>query len=161
MTEQKKQINTGKLCPQCLVATRCMEAGEPGAPRLQPGRRAMVCPRCGAYVYCHPLTSEALGSVADAPLRRLRWQTHQVFDLVWKLRLKRSRYNAYSWLSLRLGLSKDVAHMGLFDEDTCRRAIAICAQYIRKHRPEEPLPAFCGEFTCPAETAPQEKRPPR
>ena len=117
-----------------------MEAGESGAPRLQPGRRAMVCPRCGAYVYCHPLTSEALGSVADAPLRRLRWQTHQVFDLVWKLRLKRSRYN---------------------DEDTCRRAITICAQYIRRHRPEEPLPAFCGEFTCLAETAHQGKRPPR
>ena len=151
MTEQKKQINTGKLCPQCLVTTRCMEAGESGAPRLQPGRRAMVC----------PLTSEALGSVADAPLRRLRWQTHQVFDLVWKLRLKRSRYNAYSWLSLRLGLPKDVAHVGLFDEDTCRRAITICAQYIRRHRPEEPLPAFCGEFTCLAETAHQGKRPPR
>ena len=135
-----------------------MESGEEGAPRLIPGRRAMVCPGCGAYVYCHPLTSVPLGSVADKELRRLRWEAHQLFGMLLRLKLKRSRYNAYSWLSLRLGLSKDITHMGLFDAATCRRAIEVCAGYIRRKRPDAELPPFCAGITCPA---PPRKTPPR
>ena len=147
--EQKAKIAAGLLCPYCLKETQCMEAGEAGAPRLLPGRRAMVCPDCGSFVYCHPLTSVPLGSVADKELRRLRWETHQVFEMLPRLKLKRSRYNAYSWLSLQLGLSKDVTHIGLFDEATCRRAIDICTRYIRRNRPDAPLPPFCNRIICP------------
>ena len=77
-----------------------------------------------------------MGSVANAELRRLRHLAHEWFDPIWQNKLKKSRYNAYSWLSLRLGMNKNYTHMGLFNEEDCKRVIEIANKYIKTHNPQ-------------------------
>ena len=37
------------------------------------------------------------------------------------------RAEAYRWLAGRLGIEKDECHVGLFDAETCRRVVELCA----------------------------------
>lgn len=133
-SERDKLIAKGELCPYCLVESELSYASE--LPYGRPPGRIRICPECGAYVYCHPGTETAMGRLADANLRKLRLKAHEWFDAIWKNKLKKSRYNAYSWLSLRLGMNKDEVHIGLFNEEQCRRVIDICQRYIVTHKPE-------------------------
>lgn len=77
-----------------------------------------------------------MGSVANAELRKLRHLAHEWFDSIWKNKLKKSRYNAYSWLSLRMGLNKNITHMGLFDEAQCNKVIEISKDFIKQKAPD-------------------------
>ena len=77
-----------------------------------------------------------MGRVAGPKLRAARIAAHQWFDAIWKNKLKRSRYNAYSWLSLRMKLNKDITHFGMFSPEEILRAISICSNYIERNRPD-------------------------
>lgn len=49
-------------------------------------KRFWVCPSCpDSYVGCHPGTTEALGTPANAETRRARGLAHQHFDRIWNL----------------------------------------------------------------------------
>lgn len=126
------EIDKGLICPDCREATEVVTAAEAGATR----REGLVrrCPKCGAYVHCHPGTDRGMGRVADAELRRLRRKAHEAFDRLWRgpQKVKKSRYNAYSWLALRLKMNKDRVHFALFDKETCRRVIALCRAKLEK-----------------------------
>lgn len=98
--------------------------------------RYWVCRPCDAWVACHPFSDEPMGRLANKELRRLRHEAHRVFDLVWQDRHKRSRYNAYSWLSLHLGKPRHLVHIGYFDEEDCRKTIEICTNFLKKKDPE-------------------------
>lgn len=56
----------------------------------------------------------------------LRHRLHLAFDKLWRSR-KARRFNnraaAYAWLASTLGLSDAECHIGLFDAETCRRAL--------------------------------------
>ncbi len=134
MTEDDR-INRGLVCRYCGAETELADSAEIYG-RVVRCRRMRICRRCGAYVSCHEGSDDAMGSVANAELRRLRHLAHEWFDPIWQYKLKRSRYNAYSWLSLRLGMNKNHVHMGLFDEEDCRRVIALSRRFIRQYRPE-------------------------
>lgn len=129
-----REIEKGLMCPYCLVGSVIAEARSVSK-NLKSGRVRM-CPQCGAYVTCHRGTDTAMGRLANSNLRKLRWEAHRWFDAVWKNKLKKSRYNAYSWLALRLDMNKDKVHIGLFDEGQCNKVIDICSRYIRQHKPE-------------------------
>lgn len=84
------------------------------------------CRECDAYVGCHPGTTMPLGRLANAELRRAKQQAHAAFDPIWKSKDKK-RGEAYEWLAGELGISKDNCHIGMFDVETCKRVIEICA----------------------------------
>jgi ssDNA-binding Zn-finger/Zn-ribbon topoisomerase 1 len=84
-----------------------------------------VCPNypeCDTYVGCYPSTPNPLGTMANRKLRQLRCIAHKSFDRLWKSgRMTRSK--AYTELALFLGVRKRMAHIGMLDEDGCRRVI--------------------------------------
>lgn len=84
-----------------------------------------------------------LGRLADRTLRGLKKATHQAFDPFWKSYALWTKHPAYTkaakhdtarrkilyeWLSGVLGIAYDDCHVGMFDEDQCRRVIQLCTQ---------------------------------
>lgn len=84
------------------------------------------CVPCDARVGCHVGTKppKPLGRLANAELRGLKQQVHALFDPLWRSGTM-SRNGAYAWLSKSLGISAANCHVGMFDEDQCRAALAI------------------------------------
>ncbi|MDE6311656.1 MAG: DUF3268 family zinc-finger domain-containing protein [Muribaculaceae bacterium] len=129
-TPEQKLIFTARLCSYCGAVPELRSAREVFGDKAEGSGRFYVCPGCGARVGCHRFSEQAMGRVASAELRRLRGIAHKVFDTVWRDGHKRSRYNAYSWLALRLDIPRHLVHMGYFDEKECRRVIAVCARFL-------------------------------
>lgn len=148
-TPEQKLIFTARLCPYCGGVPELRNARDVFGPAADAHGRLYVCPGCGARVSCHPFSDQAKGRVASARLRSLRRRAHELFDLVWKDGHKRSRYNAYSWLALRLGKPRHLVHMGYFDEAECRQVIDLCARFLLSRDPSRYssliLPADGGE----------------
>lgn len=130
-TDRQKRLFTARECPYCGGIPELVDASEVfGSKGASHPGRYYLCRPCRAWVGCHKFSDEAMGRLAGAELRALRNKAHKVFDLVWKDGHKASRYKAYSWLSLRLGIPRHLVHMGYFDEDDCRRVIALCAAFL-------------------------------
>ena len=83
------------------------------------------CVPCGAYVGCHPGTTQPLGRLADAELRREKMAAHAAFDPLWK-NGEHKRGKLYGWLANQLGIEKKDCHIGMFSADMCRRVVEIC-----------------------------------
>lgn len=120
-------MNDLKLtCPYC---------GEPAqlltGKQIYPHRRDLhdkpiyCCSACDAYVGCHPGTNCPLGRLANPGLRRLKMEAHAAFDPFWK-RGRMTRKDAYGWLATKLGISARECHIGMFDEEQCRRVVREC-----------------------------------
>jgi|AntDeeMinimDraft_6_1070357.scaffolds.fasta_scaffold00531_18 hypothetical protein len=81
-----------------------------------------VCDDCDARVGCHPGTDKPLGRLADADLRKAKQLAHGAFDPLWRdLKLFKNRKRAYSWLANKLGIESGKCHIGMFNEELCRR----------------------------------------
>lgn len=86
-----------------------------------------ICLPCGAWVGCHPGTTNPLGRLANAELRAAKMAAHAAFDPLWKSgRMKRGQ--AYGWLAGKLGIAKNECHIGMFDADRCRRVVAVISE---------------------------------
>ena len=127
-------INKGLICKYCGETTELVSSIE--IYKTIDFGKIYLCRKCNAYVGCHKGTTESMGSVANAEERKLRHIAHHWFDALWKNKFKKSRYNAYSWLSLRMNLNKNITHMGLFDKEDCLKVIKICSDYIRARNEE-------------------------
>lgn len=80
------------------------------------------CEPCGAYVGCHGLSQNPLGTLADAETRKARNQAHAAFDPLWRSgRMKRTA--AYQWLAEQLGIEFADCHIARFDATTCAAVI--------------------------------------
>lgn len=117
------------ICDYCNRRAKLLTGASvyPHRPDLYP-LKFWVCEPCKAYVGCHK-NSEAvpLGRLANADLRKAKSAAHAAFDPIWKNgRMKRG--NAYLWLSERLGITKDICHIGMFDEKTCWKVVSICGK---------------------------------
>ncbi len=66
---------------------------------------------------------------AGSELASLRMQAHLALDVHWQFEANRggARAGAYAWLAEQMGLPFEHCHMGMFDEEQCRQAIAVCA----------------------------------
>jgi len=80
--------------------------------------------RCCGAVGAHP-DGTPLGVPAGQKTKQLRIQAHQAFDQLWKDQ-GMSRKQAYRWMQKKMGLSKDQAHIGNFDDKQCRELIELC-----------------------------------
>lgn len=114
------------VCPYCSAPAELTDGK-----RIYPHRPDLwekliwACTPCDAYVGCHPGTSEPLGRLSDAELRREKIAAHAVFDPMWRAR-RMSRKKAYTWLGKQLGIPFEQTHIGMFDVEMCRRVVAVC-----------------------------------
>lgn len=85
-----------------------------------------ICRPCDAYVGVHEGTTKPKGKLANLNLRRLRIRAHKEFDTIWKEgEYKGRRNDAYTWLANKMNLKKQDTHIGMFNENQCRKVISI------------------------------------
>ena len=112
-------------CDYCQGAARLVNGSAiyPHRPDLM-DKKFWQCAPCKAYVGCHPDSMIPLGRLANAELRREKQKVHALFDPLWKSRhMKRS--DAYAYLAKKLGMAQQNCHVGMFDVETCRTAVAV------------------------------------
>lgn len=122
------------ICPYCK-STSELVTGE----RIYPHRQDLakkffyLCTDCDAYVGCHPNSKRPLGRLADSTLRTWKQNVHRVFDPLWK-RYGMTRYKAYEFLACALGIPMRECHVGMFDVETCQRAVDVCRAKLAELR---------------------------
>ena len=123
-------------CPYCGNAAALVtgEAIYPHRPDLH-NLRFWQCAPCGAYVGCHKPNkkmgfdgTQPLGRLANAELRKAKWDAHAAFDPLWKAG-RMDRRQAYGWLAKALGIAVEDCHIGEFDVATCKRVVSISRSY--------------------------------
>lgn len=90
--------------------------------------KCYICTHCGAYVGTHiPRPKQALGVLADAEMRKLKIECHDIFDSFWKGKPKqrKKRKDLYWWLSKEMGIDIDDCHFGYFGKEELKKAKAI------------------------------------
>lgn len=112
-------------CPMCGAAmvlkwsTRYpYRNGEP--------RRFYGCvnyPDCTATCGAHPDGTPS-STPAGPETKKARSRAHDVFDPIWQSG-RMTRRQAYLWLQQAMGMTRDEAHIGLFDMAQCERLIRI------------------------------------
>ena len=100
-----------------------------------------ACLPCQAWVGVHNGTNKPLGRLADRKLRMWKQQTHAVFDPIWQgsknyPNYENRRSSCYAWLAKKLGISYYACHIGMFDIETCKKAIEICQKYKHEFIPK-------------------------
>ena len=84
-----------------------------------------MCYTCNAHVGCHPGTTNPLGRLANAELRKAKQAAHAAFDPLWRDG-KQKRKAAYKWLASQLGIHVNDCHIGMFDVEMCRLVVEAC-----------------------------------
>ena len=116
---------TTPRCPYCGAAAVLIPSPRPD------WAAKWVCKPCDARVGCHPGTTKALGTLADAPLRDARTAAHDVFDQLWK-EAGLSRRQAYRWLQQATARPEYACHIAWMDAAECHRVQALAsAHYLR------------------------------
>lgn len=87
------------------------------------------CKTCKAYVGCHPGSKRPLGELSNAQTRRLRVDAHFALDNLWENGIM-TRRQAYKWLMGELQISTEECHIGMFDEEMCRKTIDACLKIM-------------------------------
>ena len=90
--------------------------------------KCYLCKSCGAYTGTHrPRPREALGLLADEPMRKGKVACHELFDSMWRGKKKahKKRKDLYAWLADRMGVPVEECHFGYFDIQQLRRAYRI------------------------------------
>ena len=117
------------LCPYCGGNAKLVGGLTiyPHRPDLHE-KKFYQCAPCDAYVGCHPGTTNALGRLANAELRKAKMAAHSAFDPLWKSGAKK-RGSAYAWLSDALGMNKKDCHIGMMDVADCHRVVEACKRH--------------------------------
>lgn len=118
----------GLSCPYCGSPTQLVEDTEVYGRSF--GSKCYVCKPCGAWVGCHKGTDKALGRLANKELRELKHQAHEAFDPLWKEGYV-PRHVAYEILSTAYRLPIEQTHIGMFNEDLCRKVIQLSNVLIK------------------------------
>lgn len=135
------------VCPYCGKPSTLVTGAvvHPHMPELA-DKPIWACMPCKAWVGCHPGGQMPLGRLANAELRRAKQEAHNLFDPLWKAKMRRdgcskreARGKAYAWLADQLGIPRENCHIGMFDAPTCRRVVDICRNPKRKPKPQPDL----------------------
>lgn len=123
---------TAPICPYCseparLVTGAAIYRNRPDLNNL----KFWQCQPCDAYVGCHKNGdgTNPLGRLANAQLRMWKSNAHAVFDPFWKNSGRGRRSVMYAKLARELGIEINDCHIGMFDIDTCKRVVHICAKW--------------------------------
>ena len=102
-------VLSGKICPYCGNPTEYVDSS------VIYGRSygmIYLCRDCRAYVGVHKGTDQALGRLANAELRE-------------------AKKDAHLWLSIQLGIPREICHIGMFDVKDCKRVVELCKPLIK------------------------------
>ena len=127
--EPMNEILSGKVCPYCGKPTEYVDSS------IVYGRSygmIYLCRDCRAYVGAHKGTDQALGRLANAELREAKKEAHFYFDQIaktnlinkiWKKHIPNTsnRNKAYLWLSIQLGIPREICHIGMRHIYGCQR----------------------------------------
>lgn len=128
-------ILSGKICPYCERNTEYVDSKEVYGVSYG---MIYLCRSCQAWCGVHKGSNKSLGRVANATLRDLKKEAHFHFDQIWKSG-QISRHKAYKWLSKSMDISFEMTHIGMFDEQQCKKAIKLCKEYEYKRNNEGDL----------------------
>ncbi|MFK3741061.1 zinc-finger-containing protein [Massilia sp. TN1-12] len=146
-------------CPYCNQPAKLVTGAgvyKPCPPDLLQ-RYFWRCDPCDAHVGCHRANNGQrrtfndgtvpLGRLADAKLRMWKGNAHAVFDGHWQRAVdqeiaanggrapkgvkQRHRTAAYERLAKDLGIEQKDCHIGMFDVETCQRAVRICVGWMK------------------------------
>lgn len=120
-------IMMGKTCPYCNRPSEYVDSFEVYGKSYG---MMYLCRECQAWVGVHRGTDQALGRLAKRQLREWKIKAHNAFDQIWRTK-KLSRDNAYYWLSIQLGIDREITHMGMFDVDQCKKVVQICEEALK------------------------------
>lgn len=126
--EHQISIMKGEICPYCGAKPELIDSAE-----IYNGTSfgpIYICRPCNAYVGVHKFTNKPLGRLANAELRELKKQAHEVFDKIWKLKYKRGRHQAYYWLSKQMNRPFNYTHIGMMNCDECQEVINLSNNYL-------------------------------
>ena len=112
-----------KICPYCDIEAELIDSVE--VYKKSYGF-IYLCRNCGAYVGVHKSTLEPLGRLANAELRELRKEGHDLFDKLWRGENRiMKRKDAYSWLAEEMKIERDDCHFSQFSNEQIKQAILI------------------------------------
>lgn len=94
------------------------------------GTNVYLCKNCNAYVTTHRFSTKPMGTLANEELRKLRIKCHNYFDPFWRMGCV-TRDEAYEWLSIVMDLPPEKAHIGMFDEEQCRKLLDILQKGVK------------------------------
>lgn len=121
------QVVNGKMtCPYCFGFAPLV-----GGLKVYPNRADLAskqfyrCAACDAHVGCHQGTTQPLGRLANAQLRRAKQSAHAAFDPLWK-EGGMTRIQAYQWLASGLRITEDHCHIGMFTVAKCDLVVRLC-----------------------------------
>jgi hypothetical protein len=114
------------ICDCCAGSVPLLTGADvyPHRPDLR-DKPIWACMPCGAWVGCHPGTTNRLGRLANAQSRRLKMDAHAAFDPLWRSG-NMTRKAAYAWLRDQLGITDRECHMGWMGDDLLRRVVEVC-----------------------------------
>lgn len=107
------------VCPYCKSFSKLVTGKE-----VYPHRKDLFsltfyqCKPCEAFVGTHKGTTNPLGRLANARLRKAKSAAHRAFDPLWRLG-DMKRKEAYKWLAEILNIEVSDCHIGMFDDETC------------------------------------------
>lgn len=118
----------GLSCPYCGRPTELVDSSRIYGKSYD--CKCYYCEPCQAWVGCHKGTDKAMGRLANKELRALKHQAHEAFDPIWKDG-HLPRVKAYERLSAVFGLPIEQTHIGMFNEDMCRKVISVSASIYK------------------------------
>lgn len=116
-----------KPCPYCGGKVIYTDNSRIYHGRTYGNGKCFVCINCGASVGVHgdcPPSHKPLGLLATPQMKHLKMSCHNLFDRVWRRRLK-SRGECYRILAKKMGIPVKQCHFGWFNETDLKRVIKI------------------------------------
>lgn len=121
-----KLVEHDLQCPECQ-APLVLRSSKYG-----PFYGCSTYPKCKSAHGAHP-NGAPLGIPATKEVKDARIRAHAVFDTLWSTGTM-TRKEAYKWMQMALGLSKQQAHIGNFDLATCDKLVAAVTVYLKASR---------------------------
>lgn len=133
MTNIKNALPPPELCDACCSCNVELTTNDRIYGRIYGNwPKIYYCKDCKAAVGCHPGTEIPLGRMADRRIRKLRANTHKVFDQLWKSGAM-SRSKAYQWLAGSLQINVDDCHISWLSEQQLNFTIEAASKYYEEN----------------------------
>jgi len=107
------------ICPYCKKEAKWIPNEQVYGRRFGKSYMCYYCKDCNAYVGCHNNTKQALGTMANPALRKMRQHVHGILDPLWESG-KMKRKEVYQ--KLRQIFGKEI-HVGESDIEQCKDII--------------------------------------
>lgn len=86
-------------------------------------------PACDSYIRTIPGSTQPMGTLANAKLRKLRRETHEIFDQLF-LRHYMTKDAAYDWMSFWLSRPRAYTHIGMLDTFACHLVMQKSIEFM-------------------------------